>query len=126
MLDWRACLALVFKAAMVKARFVAVPGEMLVDDPGPAFPPVDDLTSLQVIQFAGFFREAGICQSARREQQVRMVIALVAGRIRGMNDDIHGAAMPDNDLIREISRQGQALAGSQLIWQGDFKLACNR
>jgi hypothetical protein len=99
---------------------------VLVDHSGPSVTPKNDLADLQIVEFPGLVGKPFFRESAGGQQQMRMVIPLVAFPIGLMYGNVHGAAMAVHDFCREVPGQHLSLARIQLGGQSDLELACDR
>jgi hypothetical protein len=93
---------------------------------GEPFPPAPDFAALEVVQFAGFLGEPRRRQPAGGQQDVGVVVALVAVPARPVDRHVGGAAVPRDQLAGEIRRQPSPLFGVQFGGQGDLELAGHR
>lgn len=68
-------------------------------------------------------RESVLAQRPHRHHDVRVVVPLVAGRVRRMDRNIGDIALPHERLAGKILHQSFALLVGEFMRQGDFKLA---
>jgi hypothetical protein len=74
------------------------------------------LATIGVREFDGGLRfQAGGGDLAGRRQQVRVIVPLVAARMRRMYGEVHCALVALGDGVRERSRQRDALLRAQLV-----------
>jgi hypothetical protein len=90
----------------------------------PLAPLLDQLLpGLLVVQLAGFFAQAIRPKAAGRQQDMRVVVAVVALLAGGVNRHVCGHAVTVHQLAGEVVRQLFPLCGGKLGGQGYFKLA---
>ena len=113
------------ETAVIDARFEAMLGQRLIDEFGPALPPVaDELgAAVAIVELAGLLAQALGPQTPGSEQQMGVPISLVTLRAGRVHGHVDGAAVLRHDRPGEREREALACRRRQLRRQGELELA---
>ena len=115
-------LPLLLQAAVIDPRRVAVALKMPIDQMRPLFPPLPQLLP-RVHRRVFLGGEAVAVERSHRYQQMRVVIAVVARRLRRVYRDIDRVAPSHELLAGKIFHEADVLLVRQLVRQRHFDLA---
>jgi hypothetical protein len=108
---------------MVDPFGLALPSEGVIADPRPRrADPADLVRTASIVQLTGLLAESVALDTTGGEQQVCVVVAVVAPRAGRVHRDVHGYAVSVAQRLRHALGRPDPVFRSELFWQGDHRL----
>jgi hypothetical protein len=120
------------KAAVVNRRFNAIFAQALIGQLGPPLTPMLGgiwnlvAATMDRVQLGCFLAVAGLCNRASGQQDMRVIVALVAVLARLVDANVRSYAVVVRHFPRKVHCQPTPFFWRQFIRQGYFKLTSNQ